>query len=281
LKTDRVGRDGYIGLVFEWRGGRTVLTSRRCRAPLQVLEPINLPGGALGVMLLNNGGGMVGGDRATIEMTLGAGARTVVTTASAGRVYRALDEPARHQTVVTMRAESTLDYAPDHLIPHAGAAIEQSLEVAMGSASRAIIVNAMASGRVGRDERFAFRTVDDVIRVTRNGGLVYESRARIVPDEIDPARPGVMDGFDYVAAMVVAGETTDSWDLIARRLQSRLERESPIGSVSGGVSALAQNGCLARILAPGAESMRRALAGLWAEARAALHGDGAALVIRK
>ena len=80
MKTERVGRDGYIGLVFEWRGGRTVLTSRRCSAPLQVLEPIDLPGGALGVMLLNNGGGMVGGDRALVEITLGAGARTIVTT---------------------------------------------------------------------------------------------------------------------------------------------------------------------------------------------------------
>jgi len=281
LKTERIGRDGYIGLVFEWRGGRTVLTNRRCRAPLQVLEPINLPGGALGVMLLNNGGGMVGGDRATVEITLGSGARTVVTTASAGRVYRALDDPARHRTYVTMGADSALDYAPDHLIPHAGAAIEQSLEIAMGPSCRAIIVNAMASGRVGRDERFAFRMVDDVVRVTRNGRYVYESRSRVVPEEIYPARTGVMDGFDYVAVMIVAGEASDPWNQVARRLELRLERESPSGAVLGGVSALAGDGCFARILATGAESMRRVIAALWTEARAALHDDSEPLVVRK
>jgi len=281
LKTERVGRDGYIGLAFEWRCGRTVLTSRRCRAPLQVLEPIDLPGGALGVMLLNNGGGMVGGDRATVEITLGPGARSIFTTASAGRVYRALDEPARHQTYITMGANSALDYAPDHLIPHAGAAIEQSLEIAMGPASRAIIVNAMASGRVGRDERFAFRMVDDIVKVTRDSQIVYESRARVVPEAIDPARRGMMDGFDYVAAMIVAGAAGDPWDQIALRLESRLERESVTNSISGGVSTLARDGCFARILATGAESMRRTVAGLWAEARTALHGDYPPLILRK
>ena len=98
---------------------------------------------------------------------------------------------------------------------------------------------------------------------------------------MDPSRHGMMNGFDYVAAMIVAGAA------MTRGIKSRggsnrgFERASAANSVSGGVSTLARDGCFARILATGAESMRRTVAGLWAEARTALHGDNPPLILRK
>ena len=59
----RTGRDGFLGLAFERRAGRTVLTGRRFTLPLQALEPVDLDGtGAATLLLLNPTGGLLGGE---------------------------------------------------------------------------------------------------------------------------------------------------------------------------------------------------------------------------
>ena len=49
-------------------------------------------------VLVNTGGGMAGGDRAAIEMTVGPGARALVTTQAAEKIYRCEDESVRVET---------------------------------------------------------------------------------------------------------------------------------------------------------------------------------------
>ena len=49
-------------------------------------------------VLVNTGGGMAGGDRATIAVEVGAYARALVTTQSAEKIYRCEGEPARVAT---------------------------------------------------------------------------------------------------------------------------------------------------------------------------------------
>ena len=68
----RVGRDGLVQLRFARRDERTVLVSRRFRAPLQVLEPWDAAGdGSALAVLLNPGGGVLGGDHLRTEIELG------------------------------------------------------------------------------------------------------------------------------------------------------------------------------------------------------------------
>src|ERR1043166_1148030 len=60
----RVGRDGYLALEFERRPHQTILTRCRFRLPLQALKPSYIGGdGSAFMLLLNPGGGLVGGDR--------------------------------------------------------------------------------------------------------------------------------------------------------------------------------------------------------------------------
>ena len=68
---DRVGKDGALALVFERRGGRTVLTRSRYTLPLQVMAPVDLDDPAAVVSVLNPTGGLVGGDRLTIDVAEG------------------------------------------------------------------------------------------------------------------------------------------------------------------------------------------------------------------
>ena len=75
----RPGRDGFLGLAFERRAGRTVLTGRRFTLPLQAFEPVDLDGtGVATLLLLNPTGGVLGGDHLETRAELGAGSHVCV-----------------------------------------------------------------------------------------------------------------------------------------------------------------------------------------------------------
>src|ERR1700733_2901557 len=151
---ERVGRDGFLRLRFARSGAHTVLAQSRFSLPLQALTPLTLADGASYLMLLNPTGGVLGGDHLTTEITLEAGTHVCLTTPSATRIYRTADKPAILETVIRLDQGATLEYFPDHVIPHVGSALRQSLRIELLRGSRAIILDSMASGRVAHGERW-------------------------------------------------------------------------------------------------------------------------------
>lgn len=267
---DRVGRDGALALAFERRGGATILTERRFTLPLQALEPISLAhDGSVCLMLLNPTGGVLGGDRLETQITLGPGAHVCLTTPSATRVYRTLGPPAVQATRIRLGQGAILEYVPDHVIPHPGSVFHQSLEVEMAPGSRAIVVDAVATGRLARGERWVFGTLVSRITVTSGGGPVFLDRMSLDPSRRMPGGLGGMEGFDYLASIALFADDFAGWEDAMAALGARL---AGWPSVRGGVSPMARGGCLVRFLAPSAYELTEATQSLWTLARGMLLG---------
>ncbi len=79
-----------------------------------------------------------------------------LTTPSATRVYRTRGQPAVQETHIRIGEGASLEYLPDHVIPHRDSRFHQSLRVDMGRGSRAIFWDALAAGRVAHGERWNF-----------------------------------------------------------------------------------------------------------------------------
>jgi len=107
-------------------------------------------------MLLNPTGGVLGGDHLITEIVQEKETHVCLTTPSATRIYRTEENPAVLETAIHVGEDSTLEYLPDHVIPHAGSALRQSLRVEMERGSRAIILDSFAAGRVARGETLDF-----------------------------------------------------------------------------------------------------------------------------
>ena len=135
---------------------RTILAQCRFKLPLQALTPLTLADGTAYLMLLNPTGGLVGGDLLTTQIVQEAGTHVCLTTPSATRVYRTAEKPAVQETVIQLGEGASLEYLPDHVIPHRDSALHQSLRVEMGRGSRAIFWDALAAGRVAHGERWNF-----------------------------------------------------------------------------------------------------------------------------
>jgi urease accessory protein len=261
---ERVGRDGFLRLRFARRGESTILAQSRFSLPLQALTPLTLADGASYLMLLNPTGGVLGGDRLITEIVQEAGTHVCLTTPSATRIYRTAEKPAVLETVIHLDEGATLEYFPDHVIPHAGSALRQSLRIEMARGSRGIILDSMASGRVAHGERWSFTEMDSRTEVFACGLPVYIHRMKIVPAANRPDRLGWMEEFDYLSSMGLFADGFTRWKEVSGAMNEELKS---VRNVRGGASLLSRGGCAVRFLARSASDMTLANKQLWDAAR--------------
>ena len=251
-------------LQFERRGPRTILSESRFTLPLQALTPLELEDGTAYLMLLNPTGGVVGGDHLLTEIVQEDGTHVCLTTPSATRIYRTAEKPALLETVIRIGEEATLEYLPDHVIPHAGSALRQSLRVEMARGSRAILLESFAAGRVARGERWTFSQFDSRTEVVLCGRRAFLNRTLIHPAAQPPEQLGVMEEFSYMACLSLFADGFESWPVVVAAMNAGLEH---VPQVKGGVSMLSHGGCMVRYLANSASDMTRTNKILWEAAR--------------
>src|SRR3984893_8189183 len=234
---ERTGRDGYLRLQFERRGHSTILSQSRFTLPLQVLTPLVLEDGTAYLMLLNPTGGVLGGDHLFTEIVQENDTHVCLTTPSATRIYRTAEKPAVLETVIQLGEGATLEYLPDHVIPHTGSALHQSLGVEMAQGSRAILLESFAAGRVARGERWNFSEIDSRTEVTMCGKPAFLNRTKINPAAQRPEHLGLMEEFSYMACLSLFADGSEDWPRIAAALNAALES---LPQVQGGVSLLSR-----------------------------------------
>ena len=84
------------------------------------------------------------------------------------------------ETLIRVGNGAFLEYVPDHIIPYRNSQFRQLLRVEMGRGSRAILWDALASGRVA-GERAGFDEVDSRVEISLCRKTVFLNRTRIRP----------------------------------------------------------------------------------------------------
>jgi urease accessory protein len=207
---------------------------------------------------------VLGGDHLVTEIMQEADTNVCLTTPSATRIYRTSRRPAALETIIKLGEGATLEYLPDHVIPHTGSALRQFMRVEMSRGSRAIILDSLASGRVAHGERWSFSEIDSRTEIYVCGKPAFVNRARIDPAVHDPRQIGSMGESDYMACMGLFADGFGNWPRVAAAMNMELETTP---QVLGGVSLLARDGCVIRYLARSASEMTRINKKLWDAAR--------------
>jgi urease accessory protein len=262
-----------------------------------VLSPLTLDDGTSYLLLLNPTGGVLGGDRLRTEIDLGEQAAVCLSTPSATRIYRTggrsggstdgrtgeqigestSGPPSEIHTVLRLATGATLEYLPDHVIPHAGSHLRQTLRIEMQQGSRGIFLDAFAAGRVAQNEHWRFRQFDSRTEVTLRGKLIYLSRTNVagaaqpatshsplVTRHPPPASLGCMSSYSYCASLLIVADSFPDWRPVLASLRAELEA---VPGVIGGASLLTEAGCSARYLASSAIALQEATRRLWTAAR--------------
>jgi urease accessory protein len=271
LDAARVGRDGSLRLRFERRGSRTVVTGCRYTLPLQVLAPVALDDPAAVVSILNPTGGLVGGDRLSIDVHAAAGAHAVLTTPSATRVYRTEGEVTAQMVRLSVGPRAVVEWVPDHTIPFAGSALRQTIDAELDETAGLVLVDAFSAGRIALGEAWRFAVLESAVSIRDQCGWLLHDRfvLRGRAGKDDPAFEGLgfAESHPYFASIAVVGAFDRD------RFAADVERLGADGATTRlGVAVLSRRGALVRCLAPTAPALVDAVAGCWRLARRALLG---------
>lgn len=270
ILTESVGRAGELRLGYARRNGRTIIARSHCTTPWHLLPPIYLDDtGAVYTLLVNPSGGLVGGDRLSIDMRVDEGAHVLISAPSANRVYRSQGETSIQDVNITLGAGAILEWLPEHTIPFAGSRFRQTIHATLEPGATIVLWDAIASGRIARDERWAFTSLENEIRITTAAGQSLVERYALDP-ATDLGSVGLAAEWNYVASLYVVNDTVspEVWGRLEERVSLLLDERT--GSILGGVSQPAAPGVAVKLLAKTAPDLTGALDALWAAVRAEL-----------
>jgi urease accessory protein len=107
------GWQGSLALRFAARDGPTLVAERAHRGPLQVQRAFYPEGPDLcHVYLLHPPGGLVGGDSLDVRVEVERGARALVTTPAAGKIYRSAGAVGSLRQRLVVAAGGSLEWLP-------------------------------------------------------------------------------------------------------------------------------------------------------------------------
>jgi urease accessory protein len=220
---------------------------------------------------VNPSGGLVGGDHLSVEAQLHAQSHILLTSPSANRVYRSLAESAVQEIRLSVGPDARLEWLPEVTIPFAGSRFRQSIHVDLAPGATVVLWDAMASGRVAKQERWEFTSIENEIQIRTPLGRSVVERYRIATDRLLES-VGLVGNWDYVASLFVIGDAVDAdvWTQLDTALAAILEQRP--GLVLGAVSTPAAPGLAVKLVARSAPDLTETFEAIWTAVRKELWG---------
>ena len=268
---ERTGVDGRLRMSAITDSGDTVIGGLYQRTPLRALFPRPEQGEPLTAVLVNSSGGVVGGDRLSVNVEAEDGAAVLVIGQAAEKVYRSAGPVARAKVILTARPGSWIEFLPQGTIVYDGARFRRVTTIDADPGGRVMAGEALSLGRVERGERFTSGLFHDEWRVRVGGRLIWADALHL-SDADGEDMTGAIDsaaGFDgasgYATFIYVARDAAEH--LAAARL---FLADAP-GAVRAGATSF-DGVLLARWLGPNPAAVRGALGRFWARFRAEAAG---------
>ena len=206
-------------------------------------------------VLVNTGGGLLGGDAVRFEVSVADGASAQVTTQSAERVYKSLGPDCRVDIRLAVGAGGRLHWMPQETILFNEARLARTISADLAADATLLLVEATVFGRAAMAETMTAGTLRDTWRICRAEQLVYADAVKLAGD-IDGQlhRDAIGAGASAMASIVYL--SPDAADRI-EGARAALDTKQARAAVS------AWNGMLvARLLAPSADALKADVARL-------------------
>ncbi|HEX8341402.1 MAG TPA: urease accessory protein UreD [Tepidisphaeraceae bacterium] len=257
-------------VVCEVVDGRSALTRVWSTDPLKLLTP-RTRGTARQVVLSTYGGGLLGGDDVVVRARVGTGARLVLTTQSAGKIYRTDAAPSRQSIDATVGEATMLVVLPDVTCAYAGARFEQQQRYALSASADLVWLDWLSSGRHACGERWAMREIASRTEITVAGQVRLRETLSLCADAGALDSPLRVGQFDCYATLAMLGPSLGPMADAARAIVRGVDLAPPL-SLLATDSSLA-GGAIFRILGPDAQAVQALLRRLLAPLQELLGED--------
>ncbi|WP_378941232.1 urease accessory protein UreD [Mesorhizobium sp. ANAO-SY3R2] len=270
LPSGSFGKNAFLRLGFEPRADRTVLSTLHRRAPLIVQQALywdeEMPGLPC-VSIISNAGGILQGDRNTIEIDLAPGAQAYVTTQSATRIHEMDANYATQTQHLVLGEEAYLEYIPHPVIPHKHARFVQRTDVTIDPTATLIYSEVLMPGRkyYGLGELFHYDLFSSTVHAARpDGASLFTEKFVIEPYRTSVSRLGAMGSF-HVFGNVVLLTPKPNADRLFDAVAPAFDKKAGLAK---GISRLPYDaGLLFKVLGMETAPVRDAIRQFWSLAR--------------
>ncbi|WP_427019048.1 urease accessory protein UreD [Pseudarthrobacter sp. P1] len=254
------------------RGERCIATEQYHRGALRILRPHYLDGTAqVCYVVVNPGGAYLGGDRYGIDVEVQPGARLLLTTQSATKIYRTPGSQAEQSTRIRLGAGASLESIPDQLIAYRGASYRQNTVVEMAASSSLVMAEVVTPGWSPDGALFGYDTVRLRTDISVDGRLVVLDNLQITPAGSSPVDGmAFLEHYTHLGSLLVVDQRVDA--ALVDELHDLLSPLDPDGQL--GISLLAGPGLVVRALSNSTEPLNALIAAATDLLRARWHGQG-------
>jgi urease accessory protein len=232
--------------------GKTVIREQYCRVPLFIQRAIyleeTLPEMAY-VYIISPSGGILQGDRYSIDITLSNNALAHVTTQGATRIYKM--ERNYGSQIVNIKVEegSYLEYIPDQIIPFRNSRFYQEVELTVHDNATMIYSETIVPGRVASGEKFEY-DICYIKTIARNhsGKPRFIDIVKLDPKKVDLTVDAILGNSEVVGTIYIVTREFYVKDLLYE-INEKIKVFEDEGKISGGTSILpARQGLIVRVL---------------------------------
>lgn len=272
------GKVGLIELEAARRGGVTRIVHRFQQVPLHLFQPIYLDPARPDMpfmILLQQGGGLLQGDRYRIDITAREEAAIHVTSQSATKLYKCEENFTTQLVTIQAGPGSLVEYLPDITIPYRHARFFQRLDLQIDPEGTVIVGEVLAPGRVAHGgERHAY---DIFFAQTRawspDGELLADDLVRLQPGEQALKGLALLGPYDAFGMLSVFSRRRPAVEVIAAMREALAGDAKVAQQTLVGVSELPNEcGVAVRILGRTSTVVARARTVAWSAARMVLVG---------
>ncbi len=165
-----------LAAAFSAHGGRSAIARLHEAGALRLRRP---RGPACEAMIVNTAGGIVGGDRLMLDISLAAEAAVTITSVAAEKIYRSAGPVAAIDTRLTVGSGARLDWLPQETILFGGGRLERRFTVDMAAGATFLAAETLVFGRLASGELSIDGLLRDSWRIRREGFLVFADAARL------------------------------------------------------------------------------------------------------
>jgi urease accessory protein len=195
--------EGRIVLGVAADGGGTRRREVAERGSLRVRFP-HAAGAELEAVLVNTAGGMTGGDRFAIDVTVGPDAKLMLGTTAAEKIYRSLGPATDVAVRLAVSAGATLRWLPQETILFDRARLDRRIDVDLEPGATLVLAESIVFGRAAMGESVSDGELIDRWRIRVGGRLVLAESVRLTGAVAGRlAEPAVAAGGRAVATVLM------------------------------------------------------------------------------
>jgi len=255
--TTTTGWHGTLQLTFAHRNGTTDLLHPQMKAPLKVQRPFYPEGRDIcHSVILHTAGGIVGGDRLSVQLQLQPNAQALITTAAAAKIYRSNGLEAKQTIQVDVATGACLEWLPLETIVFDQALYRQDMRIDLAEGATWLGWEITRFGRSARNETFLAGNWRSHTEIWQQGNPLWIDRQWLPGSETTFFSPHGLAGCPVVGSFAFVGRSVEVELVEAAR--SRWTGEA--GAI--GVSRL-QTGLICRYRGHSTVEVRRWFTDVW------------------